>query len=286
MKKLGLALGGGGLKGLAHIGVLQVLQEYNIPVAQISGTSIGSVVAALYASGMSPYEMEELALNLKPSDYLDYNLSGILMYILSLYIPGFKAPLNGLIKGKKLEKLMSRLTKGKELKDIKMPLSIISCDIDTGREVIFSNQDILITDTQLLIKDAKLSEAVRASCSIPVTFVPYKFDNLQLVDGGVRDIVPVGVQCLMGADYILAVNLGQELYDEPVQGIPQIINRTLSILIFETSKEIQEILADMIIYPSINSVDLTDVDRAEEIIRLGRRAMKKNIEELQRVLNS
>lgn len=90
----------------------------------------------------------------------------------------------------------------------------------------------------------------------------------------------------MGADYILAVNLGQELYDEPVQGIPQIINRTLSILIFETSKEIQEILADMIIYPSINSVDLTDVDRAEEIIRLGRRAMKKNIEELQRVLNS
>ncbi|NLB88880.1 MAG: hypothetical protein GX790_06590 [Syntrophomonadaceae bacterium] len=286
MKKLGLALGGGGLKGLAHIGVLQVLHEYNIPIAQISGTSIGSIVASLYASGMSPYEMEELALNLKPSDYLDYNLSGILLYILSLYIPGFKAPLNGLIKGKKLEKLMYQLTKGKELTDVKMPLSIIACDIDTGREVVFSNQDMIISDTQILIKDAKLSEAVRASCSIPVTFVPYKFDNLQLVDGGVREIVPVGVQCLMGADYILAVNLGQELYDEPVQGIPQIINRTLSILIFETSKEIQEILADMIIYPSINGVDLTDVDRAAEIIRLGRRAMKKHVEELQKVLNS
>lgn len=286
MKKLGLALGGGGLKGLAHIGILQVLHEYQIPISKISGTSIGSIVASLYASGMSPYEMEKIALNLKTSDYLDYNLSGILKYIFSLYLPGVKATLDGLIKGNKLEKLMCDLTKGKTLKDIKMPLSIIACDIDTGREVVFSNQTIDLTNTQLLIEDAKLSQAVRASCSIPVTFVPYKFNGMQLVDGGVREIVPVGVQCLMGADYILAVNLGQELYDEPVKGIPQIINRTLSILIFETSKEIQEILADMIIFPSVNSVDLTDVDRAAEIIRLGRRAMKKNIEELQRVLNS
>ncbi|HZK43082.1 MAG TPA: patatin-like phospholipase family protein [Syntrophomonadaceae bacterium] len=280
MKKLGLALGGGGLKGLAHIGVLQILQENQIPIAQISGTSIGSVIAALYAYGISPYEMEEIALDLKISDYIDYNLSGIVKHIISLYIPGYKATLDGFIKGNKLECLMNKLTSGKEITDIKMPLSIIACDIDTGREIVFSNQDLLLNETQMLIKKVKLSEAVRASSSIPVTFVPFSFHQSQLVDGGVREIVPVGVQYQMGAEYILAVNLGQEIYDQPVKGIFQIINRTLSILIFETSKENQETYADMAIYPNITNVNITDVDKAAEIIRSGRRAMKNHIEDL------
>ena len=286
MKKLGLALGGGGLKGLAHIGVLQVLYENRIPIAEISGTSAGSIIASLHACGMSPYEMEKIALNLKPSDYIDYNLCGLIKYIYSLYVPGVKVPLDGLIKGNKLERLMSKLTKGKTLADINMPLSIVACDIDTGREIIFSNQTLSLNDSQLLIQEAELSQAIRASTSIPVTFVPYNFNDMQLVDGGIKEIVPVQVQCLMGAEYILAINLGQELYDEPVQGIPQIINRTLSILIFETSKEIQEILADMIVFPGITGVDLTDVDKAAEIIRYGRRAMKQNIEKLKEALGS
>lgn len=286
MKKLGLALGGGGLKGLAHIGVLQVLHENKIPIAYISGTSIGSIIASLYAVGMSPYEMERIALNLKVSDYIDYNLCGLLKYICSLYIPGVKAPLNGLIKGNKLEKLMCKLTRGKNIANVRKPLAIIACDIDTGRELIFSNQDIIPSESQTLITEAKLSQATRASTSIPVTFVPFNFEQMQIVDGGVREIVPVGVQCSMGAEYILAVNLGQEIYDKPVAGIPQIINRTLSILVFETSKEAQELLADMIIFPGITGVNLTDVERAAEIIRAGRRAMKENIAVLKAALSS
>lgn len=280
MKKLGLALGGGGLKGLAHIGVLQVLHENRIPISYISGTSVGSMIASLYAVGMSPYEMEKIALDLKVSDYIDYNLGGFLKYIVSLYIPGVKAPLDGLIKGNKLEKLMCKLTRGKTLADVRKPLAIIACDIDTGRELIFSNRELPLSESQSLITEAKLSQATRASTSIPVTFIPYRFDQMQIVDGGVREIVPVGVQCLMGAEYILAVNLGQEVYDQPVAGIPQIINRTLSILVFETSKEAQELLADMIIFPHVRGINLTDIERAAEIIRLGRLAMRENIDAL------
>lgn len=286
MKKLGIALGGGGLKGLAHIGVLQVLYENNIPIAQISGTSVGSIIASLYASGISPYEMEKIALDLKVADYIDYNLTGIVKYLCALYMPGVEANFDGFIKGDKLEKLICNLTKGKKINEVKTPLAIIACDIDTGKEVVFSNQDVPLTDTQVLINDASLSKAVRASSSIPVTFVPYIYNDMQLVDGGVVDIVPVKASYLMGADYILAVNLGQEIYEKKVKGIFQIINRTLSILVFETSKENQELLADMIIFPGVTSVDITDINKAAEIIRLGRRAMKKEVNKLKRALNN
>lgn len=285
MKRLGIALGGGGLKGLAHIGVLQVLQENRIPIAQISGTSIGSIIASLYAVGISPYKMEEIALDLKVSDYIDYNFTGILKYFSSLYMPKINGAFSGFIKGKKLERLVAKLTQGKNLSEVNIPLAIIACDIDTGKEVVFSNYDLSLSDTQVLVTKARLSAAVRASSSIPVTFIPYKFEEMQLVDGGIVDIVPVKAPYLMGADYILAVNLGQEVYSKKVQGIFQIINRTLSILVFDTSKENQELLGDMIIFPSVTNIDITDINKADYIIRAGRRAMKKEINNLKRALN-
>lgn len=281
MKQLGVALGGGGLKGLAHIGVLEVLAAREIPVAMISGTSAGSLIAALYASGMSPRQMEKAALELKPSDYLDYNVVGLLKALAGFLAPGRGAPLDGLLKGDKLEELVYRLTRGKSLRDVRMPLAIIACDIDTGREVIFTNRSMPEANNKVVIHDALLSEAVRASCSIPATFVPFNFQGMQLVDGGVRSMVPVAVQEPLGAEYTLAVNLGQETYDTPVEGIPQIIGRTLNILTYETSAAEQALLADLAVYPGVSGVKLDDLSRAEEIIRDGRRAMREKIPELE-----
>lgn len=282
MKELGLALGGGGLKGLAHIGVLQVLAASGIPVGMISGTSAGSLVAALYASGMSPLQMEKAALSLKPSDYLDYNVAGILKVLVGFLVPGHETPLDGILKGDKLEQLIYRLTGGKSLRDVKMPLAIIACDIDTGREVIFTNRDLKgAAEDTVIIQDALLSEAVRASCSIPATFVPFDFQGMHLVDGGVRSMVPVAVQKLLKAQYTLAINLGQESYNTPVEGIPQIIGRTLNILTYETSATDQALLADLAVYPGVTGVKLDDLDRAEEIIRAGRRAMREKMPELE-----
>jgi len=285
MKKLGLALGGGGLRGLAHIGILQVLEDNDVPPAIISGTSVGSIIATLHVSGMSAYQMEEEVLKLKPYDYLDYNISGLIKHILAQFIPTIDNGLDGIIKGERLEKLIYQLTNGRELTDSKIPVAIIACNIDSGREIIFCSQNITLPDKNvLLIEDARLSQAVRASTAIPAVFVPYHLQAMQLVDGGVRSMVPVTVQKLLGAEYILAINLGQEIYDQAVEGIPQIVNRAISILGYETSATEQKIYANMAIYPQVGEVKLHDLRRAPEIIRIGRRVMKNRINELKKDL--
>ncbi|MDD3269403.1 MAG: patatin-like phospholipase family protein [Syntrophomonadaceae bacterium] len=281
MKSLGLALGGGGLKGLAHIGVLEVLEANKIPINMICGTSAGSIVAALLASGMPARKMESIALNLKASDYIDYNIAGIVKYLAGLCLPGLRVKLNGIIKGDALEKLVYEWTDGKSLKDVKMPISIISVDIDTGQEVVFTNQDLKIEEGNVrIVKDALLSEAVRASISIPATFVPLDFQGMQMVDGGVRNIVPVSAAKAMGAEYILAVNLGQEIYQTSVSGIIQIVSRSLNILTYETSDTAEEIFADLILFPRVSDVHLEDMDKAEQIIRAGRRVAKEQAAEI------
>lgn len=284
MKSLGLALGGGGLKGLAHIGVLEIIEDEQIPVSIISGSSAGSIFAALYASGMSAYEMEKLVLNdISPGDYIDYNIGGLLRYLFAFFLPGMTASLDGLIKGNKLEKLIYDLTKGKSLQDSRIPLAIISCDINTARKVVFTNKDIKDTGS-VIIRNALLSEAVRSSISIPATFVPRHFHGMQMVDGGIRDIVPVKTQILMGAQYVLAVNLGQETYQEKVSGIIEIVARTLNILSYETSDTAEDMFADMIIYPETGNVRLDEMEKAGQIIRAGRRVMRNKVAELKKEL--
>ena len=284
MRKLGLVLGGGGLKGLAHIGVLQVLMENRIPVTSISATSSGSIIAALYAAGMSPYEMERTILKIKPQDYLDYNIGGLLKYGLGLLIPASKSVVDGLIKGKKLLNLMADLTDNKALDEAEIPLAIVACDINTGEEVIFSNI-IPGADNQIVfVRGALLSEAVRSSTAIPGIFVPYLFQGMQLVDGGIKAIVPVSIQFSLGAEYIMAVNLGRERYQESVAGIPQIISRTVEILVYETSDTAETLYADLSINPFLPEVRLDEIEKAALIIRAGRRAMLSQLSRLQRGL--
>jgi NTE family protein len=285
MKSLGLALGGGGMKGLAHIGVMQVLHDHGIKPSFISGTSAGSIVAAFYASGLSPYAMERLIEKLTPKDYMDYNIMGVLKYLLNLVMPRYDYNLDGMLIGDKIEKLIYRLTGGKSLMEAELPLAIVSCDIDSGRKIIFSNQNIDIEDNDVfLVQEALLSEAVRSSISIPVTFQPKQFQGMQMVDGGLKDIVPVMVNKCMGADYVLAINLGRENYQSKVVGIPEIISRTLSIMIFETSDTEEKSFANMLLYPEVADVSLTDLKDAGQIIRAGRRVMRENIAELKREL--
>ncbi|MGI6413368.1 MAG: patatin-like phospholipase family protein [Syntrophomonadaceae bacterium] len=281
MKQLGVALGGGGLKGLAHIGVLQVLQEHKIPIHMISGTSAGSIIAALYASGMSPYQMEKIALDVKTRDYIDPNLPGLVKFGLSLFFSKYSSNFSGLLKGEKIEKMVKRLTKGKSLRELRMPLAIIACDIDTGKEVVFTNQNLIIKgNNTTVINDILLSKAVRASISIPATFEPVKINGSQMVDGGIKSIVPVEILKAMGANFILAVNLGTNIYHRKVEGILQIIARTIDILTYETSDTSEKLYSDMIVFPKLGDIQLDDLEKAPWIIRCGRRAMQQKIKEL------
>lgn len=280
MLRFGLALGGGGLKGIAHIGVLQVLIDNNIYPDYISGTSAGSIIASLYASGVSPYEMEEIVLNLSPRDYIDYNIAGLLKYLLSFIFPNYHYSLDGLIVGDKIEQLIFQWTHRKSLSDLKLPLAIVACDIDSGNKIIFSNHLLIGAESETIIKDALVSEAVRSSISIPVTFVPKLFRDMQMIDGGVKDIVPAIVTKAMGAQYVMGINLGMENYQTGVKGIPQIVGRTLDILIYETSDTEEKFFADMLLHPDISGVSLTDIKEAPKIIRAGRKVMRENLAKL------
>ncbi len=272
MKKLGIALGGGGLRGFAHIGVLQVLEEAGIPIEYMAGTSIGSIIAALWASGISGKDMESLAISINGRDLWDVDCCGFIKAILSIR-SGLR--LDGLLKGDRIENLIYKLTDGMNFSEVKKPLGIIACNIDTGQEVIFTNQRPKHYNKWMIINQAKLSSAVRASISIPGTFKPAVFSGMQLVDGGVREIVPISFLQSISAEYILAVSLGIQEFSTPASGIIDIISRSISILTYETSEDEEKIFADLVVYPPTGQVGLNDFDKAQETIIAGRNAMRE-----------
>ncbi|MBA7517699.1 hypothetical protein ES705_09753 [subsurface metagenome] len=180
--KIGLALGSGSARGLAHVGVVMALEAYNIPIDIIAGTSIGSVIGGLYASGATIEQLEEVALSIKKSKTL------------FLIDPVF--PHSGLISGDRIEKMLNQFgIKDKTFDDLKIPFAAVATDIESGAEVI--------------LNQGKVIDAVRASISIPGIFTPVKYQDYYLVDGGVVDPVPVDVVKMMGADIIIAVNLAK-----------------------------------------------------------------------------
>lgn len=272
------------MKGLAHIGVLQVLVENQVYPDYIAGTSAGSIIAALYASGVSPLKMEQIVTALAPRDYIDYNIAGLIKYVAGLVLPNYDYTLNGLIVGDKIEQLVYNWTSGKRLAEVNLPTAMIACDIDSGGKIIFTNQTLVKPYGETVVTDALLSEAVRSSISIPVTFIPKKFRGMQIVDGGLKDIVPAMVTKSMGAEYVLGINLGRENYRTDVEGIPQIIGRTLDILIYETSDTEEDFFADLLLHPKVPDVSLTDLKDATKIIRAGRRVMRDNIALLKKEL--
>ena len=178
-KKIGLALGSGGLRGFALIGVLQALKENNIPIDLISGASVGSLVAAHYAIFQDPELLKkELAVSTKNRK---------LPSILDL---GFKG---GLIKGKKFTNLVNYLFEKKTFLDTKIPLRIMATDLVDGKAYVFT--------------EGKVAFSVQASCTVPILFEPIKIKGHCFVDGGLSDPVPVDALKKMGADVIIAVNL-------------------------------------------------------------------------------
>jgi NTE family protein len=182
-RKIGLALGSGAARGLAHIGVLKVLSANQIPIDFIAGSSIGALIGALYVSGLSIDQMEEVACN------VDWKLTA------QLFTPTL--PYAGLVEGKRIRHFLGSLIGDKNFEDAKLPFAVVATDVLTGEEII--------------IKNGSLIEAVRASISIPGIFTPVVYQNRFLVDGGVVNPVPVDVVRDMGADIVIAVNVMSSL---------------------------------------------------------------------------
>ena len=255
-KKIGLALGGGAARGLAHIGVLKVLERMGIVPQMIAGTSMGSIIGAIYAKELDVDSLEQYAMEWsrwKTAQLLDPAL-----------------PRVGLIKGKKVEAILDTYLGEDNFSDLKVPFACVAVDIDTGEEIV--------------IKEGLVASAVRASISIPGIFLPVEWDGRILVDGGLVNPVPVSTVREMGADFIIAVNvlphpegrISQQGSGDLSRGLNifailmQMVNIS-SNLIAESSLE----GADLVIEPDVAHVSPTDFHLASELIPRGEEAAER-----------
>ncbi len=270
-QKIGLALSGGAARGLAHIGVLTVLEKEGIPVDLIAGTSAGAIVGSLYAQGKNVSQIKELTLDLaqqKLTRFIDPSL-----------------PRTGLIKGKKIKDQLASLIGGDiRFSNLKIPFACVATDIETGEEIV--------------IDRGSVPEAVRASISIPGIFTLVKKGGRYLVDGGLVNPVPVSVVKAMGADFIIAVNVIPGVVDrthhqEGAKGSkePNIIHILMQSLYIGTYSLARSSLegADIVIEPHVAQVGPSEFHRAQECILQGELAAQSSIPEIKRklaVLNS
>jgi NTE family protein len=314
--KIGLALSGGGIRGAAHIGVLKALEEGGVPVHMISGTSAGSIVASLYASGYTPREIEEIFLKFDSGvadpdfgkaapflvdlilfkrskarerlDLVDFDFLGVIVFIVN-WILRRNAKVDGFIKGNIIENTVRKYCYDKEVyltKDTIIPLAIPAVDINTAQTIMFVSNKFLMQDTKhmIYIDDAYVWEAVRASAAFPVVFKPKMFRGRRLVDGGITDNVPGDILKHMGADRVLAVNLGYSGYPrKEIDNIFEIAAQSIDVMAYQLSKfKLSDV--DYVLKPEIYDVKLLESSRIKECIDRGYIAAKKALPEIKRRL--
>ena len=214
--KLGIALSGGGIRGIAHAGVLQALEENGIKPDIIGGTSCGSIVAGMYALGYSPYHIFILC-----KRYGKIIAKANAMPILSGIhnsITNKKMTISGLNNGEKMEEISNKLAKRRgvnSLKDIKMPLIIPTVDMVSGKEYVFTNNmPKEKTEGKEYIVDSNIGRAIRASSSFPAYFSPCKHEGCAFIDGGVLNNIPADEVKLQGADKVISVKFHSDTITE------------------------------------------------------------------------
>lgn len=188
-RKIGIALGSGAARGMAHIGVLKVLEEEGVRIEAVAGTSIGAFIGALYAAGVPVSQMEEVA---RKVDWRQ---------LAKLLDP--KLPMTGLIDGKKVARFMSELLPVRTFEELRIPLAVVATDVETGE--------------MLIIKKGNLLQALQAAISFPGIFTPVRFGDRFLVDGGLRNPVPVDVAREMGAETVIGVCAIPETNKKPTE---------------------------------------------------------------------
>jgi len=201
LPKIGLALGGGAARGFAHVGVIQVLEEAGIKPDFVVGTSAGSLVAALYASGKSGAQLQSVAETMEEAALTDWTLP-----FLS----------RGMLRGEALARYVSGQVGGKTIESFPMPLGIVATDLHNGQGVLFTRGDT--------------ATAVRASSSVPAVFQPVKIGTREYVDGGLVSPVPVRYARQMGAEVVIAVDISATPESNPAQGTLEILLQTFAIM--------------------------------------------------------
>lgn len=258
-KKIGLVLSGGGSKGLAHIGVLKVLEQNGIIPDIIVGTSMGSIVGGLYASGMTTEQIENETYKVNFGEFIDLNVFNI-----------FK---QGIVAGKKLIKYIDKISNNAEIENFKIKFACVACDIIKGKPYIFGK--------------GKLSIAVRCSSAIPGVFSPYRLNDKMLVDGGVINNRPCDIAKKLGADYIISVDaIGSGYIISPMKSVADVLMSSFNILQYQHEK-LKPNIADVNI--SLNNKKYRFDEHTKigmhEIIKSGEIQAKKAVEKIKNDLS-
>ena len=275
-REIGLVLSGGGAKGLAHIGVLEVLEKYDIEPDYITGTSMGSIVGGLYAIGYKAEKIKEIVLGLDWDRLLmdEISLKNVSMeekktinnYVGSFPIDGYKINLpKGLVAGQNIASLLSSLTISahhiEQFSNFPIPFKCIATDIETGEKVILDS--------------GQLSRAMRASMSIPSAFTPIEINDHYLVDGGLSRNLPAQELKDMGADLIIGVDVGSPLQNrEDLTSLVDIMEQSINMLTQSDSNE-QRKLCNILIEPQLYDYSMMSFNKADSIIHKGRIAAEK-----------
>jgi len=282
--KIGIALSGGGIRGIAHAGVLQALKNNNIDIDIIGGTSAGSMVASLYAIGYSPEEIYML-FRKNANKIIGTNTYPIISGIRSL-MGKQVGGIDGLRNGESIEQVYNELAieKGIEnIKQIKMPLVIPAVDIMESREYVFTNKVPKgKKDKVKYISDVTVGKAVRASSSFPAVFNPCKIEKHAFMDGGTLDNVPVNEVRKQGADKVIAVKFDADRIDES-SNLMDIVMKTIDIMGNKISEDNLE-RSDFILNVYTDKVGLLDIQKLDKCFEYGYEAVIKNIEKIKEML--
>lgn len=264
--KLGIALSGGGIRGIAHAGVLKALEDNNIKIDIIGGTSAGSLVASLYAMGFSPYYI--YILFKKYSKELTQISNAPLISGIGSLMKNKKNTLKGLKSGKSIERIYNKvaLKKGiSKISQIKMPIVIPTVDIMNSKEYVITNNIPKCDENkEQYITDITVGKAVRASSSFPAVFMPCEFETHAFMDGGVLDNIPVHEVKKQGADKVIAVKFDAD----PItveSNIMDIAMKTIDIMGSKISEESLE-MSDFILNVNTDKVGLLDIRKIRQFI--------------------
>ena len=248
--KVALVLSGGAARGFAHVGVIRVLEREKIPLDLIVGTSVGSLVGAIYADKKNSFELEWVAFALEERDLFDYT---------------FISPTQGFVRGERLEDFVLKKLSAREIEQLKLPFVAVATDLQNGEVVV--------------LQSGSVARAVRASSAIPGIFIPVAYQGRLLVDGGVLNNVPVDVARKMGAEVVIAVDLGGARKSAPVSNIFDAMVQSLYLMGAE-STEARLRQADVVIRPQVSHIGLLDFSRKKELLTLGMEAAEQALPSL------
>ncbi|WEN15534.1 patatin-like phospholipase family protein [Rhodanobacter sp. AS-Z3] len=238
--KIGLALGGGAAKGFAHIGVIKMLEASGIHPDVVAGTSAGSVVGALYASGMDAFALQQTAVGLDEAKIRDVRLFS-----------------GGLVQGQALQDYVNAMVHKQPIEQLKIPFAAVSTELETGKRTVFMR--------------GNTGRAVRASSSIPGVFEPVEIHGKHYVDGGVVSPIPVDAARQLGADFVIAVDISAAPNGTNPQDMMGIVGQSIDIMGRQLAAQ-ESARADVVIRPDLRGIGATDFEQKNQAIMAGEQA--------------